>query len=355
MSLSLLVVRLSALGDLVHAVPAVAALRRAWPEARIDWLADARYSGFLEFVPGIDRVLVVGAGRTERAERAGRPEWRFAGATGMMSAVRALRARRYDAAVDFQGLLKSAFWARSAGARRTVGFAADRARERAASWLYSDRIATRADVHVIDQNLDLAAALGADAASRTVTLQVPPSSTAADIQSWLGWGALRRYAILNPGAGWPNKRWSPDCFAAVAVHLREAHAMPSVVVWGPGEHELARAVASASRAAAVTSPATSLGDLLALARDASLFVAGDTGPLQLAAAVGTPIVGVFGPTNPTRNGPWSADDICLSEFERCECHHKRRCRRASPCIQDVEVTDVLGAIDRRLAREASRG
>ncbi len=324
---SLLVVRLGALGDLVHAVPAVAALRRGRPGARIDWLVDARYAAFLDFVPGLDAVIVVRANRTATTERAGRMERRFAGGAGTIDAARALRQQRYDAAIDAQGLLKSAVWARMSGATRIVGFSAGHARERAAAFLYTERISPPAGRHVVDQNLALAAAFGVDTTIRTANLVIPESPVVAEVRSSLVCGDSGRYAIINPGAGW----------------------------WGPGERDLADSVAAQSGGAAVTAPATGLGDLLALARGASLFVSGDTGPLQLAAAAGTPIVGIFGPTSPARNGPWAERDICVSEFDRCECHHKRRCRRAGPCLNDIGVSDVTGAVDRRLALEARRG
>ena len=122
------------------------------------------------------------------------------------------------------------------------------------------------------------------------------------------------FAMINPGAGWPNKQWPAERFGALAAHLRDRHGLRSTVTWGPSERALAESVAHASNGAAAVAPATEIGDLLALARAASLCVAGDTGPAQLAAAVGTPVVGIFGPTNPARNGPWAADDTSVSRF-----------------------------------------
>ena len=101
-------------------------------------------------------------------------------------------------------------------------------------------------------------------------------------------------------------------------------------------------------------PSTTIADLVELCRAAALVIGGDTGPLQIAAAVGTPVVGVFGPTNPVRNGPWSAADLCVSRFDDCECHHKRRCRRETPCIDTITVEEVAGTVDRRLAGSDAR-
>src|SRR5262249_36937853 len=124
-----------------------------------------------------------------------------------------------------------------------------------------------------------------------------------------------RYAVINVGAAWPNKRWLPSRFAAVASTLRAVHGLPSVVVWGPGEEPLAREVAAGSSGAATPLPPTSIADLSALARGASLFVTGDTGPSHIAGAVGAPIVGIYGPTRPSRNGPWSPADVTVSRAD----------------------------------------
>jgi ADP-heptose:LPS heptosyltransferase len=161
--------------------------------------------------------------------------------------------------------------------------------------------------------------------------------------------------VLNPGAGWPNKQWPPERFGALAAGLRASRGLRSVVTWGPGEQPLAAAVASSSEGAAEIAPATSLAELTALVASAPLVVSGDTGPIHLAAAAGTPIVGLYGPTDPARNGPWSAADLCVSRFETCACHHKRRCHRAGRCLDDISVEDVQRAAETRLDRAAREG
>ena len=119
-------------------------------------------------------------------------------------------------------------------------------------------------------------------------------------------------------------------------------------MWGPGEESLARAVEEASDGAAMMAPPTSIEELVALIERAAIMLAGDTGPLHLAAAAGTPIVGVYGPTDPARNGPWSSRDVCVSRFPACECHHKRRCSAASWCLESVSVAEMIDAVERRL-------
>ncbi|MFO7693646.1 MAG: glycosyltransferase family 9 protein [Vicinamibacterales bacterium] len=338
MARSILIVRLGALGDLVHAVPAAAALRAAWPDASIDWLVDGRYAAFLDLVPVINRRIILGG--------AGGP---------LVPVVRALRRARYDLAIDFQGLLKSAVIARLAGATQTAGFIRGQLREPLAGVFYTRRVPGDDSGHVVRKNLSLVEALGAGAGEVASPLRTTPSIVPGQVRQLLKIAAGGRFAIINPGAGWPNKQWPADRFGAIAAHLRARHGLPTIVTWGPGDQPLAGIVAAASSGAAEVAPATSVADLVELARAAAIFVAGDTGPMQLAAAVGTPVVGLFGPTSPLRNGPWNADDGWVSRFDDCECHHKRRCRREVPCIHTITVDEVANAVDRRLGLRGQRG
>jgi heptosyltransferase-1 len=333
----ILIVRLGALGDLVHALPTVAAIRDAWPDSAIDWLVDARYAGLLRFVSDFDRTVVVD------------------GAGGWWRAIRELRATPYDIALDLQGLIKSAALARLSGARRVMGFAPAFLRERGARFFYTESVAPTGDLHVIHKNLCLVRAMGITPGALRFPLDAPlDDRIAAALPDSSGPGG-GRFAIVNPGAGWPNKRWRPERLGAVAAHLGARHGLVSLVTWGPGEQVLAEAVVDAAGGVARLAPATGLGDMIALLRRAALFVGGDTGPLQLAAALGTPIVSVFGPTSPARNGSWHEADLAISRFDDCECHHKRRCRRASPCIDDITVDDVTAAVDRRLSVHPASG
>jgi ADP-heptose:LPS heptosyltransferase len=157
------------------------------------------------------------------------------------------------------------------------------------------------------------------------------------------------YAAINPGAAWPNKRWPPERFGALAAEMRARIGIRSLVLWGPGEEDVASLVVGASRGAAELAPRTSLVDLFAIARGARLMVSGDTGPLHIAAAVGTPVVALFGPTFAERNGPWSHDDIVISRAVRCFCHYERKCRLLQPCIDDIAVDEVVAAAEYRVA------
>ena len=334
-----LIVRLGALGDVIHGIPAAAALRRTFPDARIDWVVDPRYVDLLGLVDGLDAVI----GLDPRT-----------GAGPTLSMLRRLRAGRYDVAIDLQGLLKSAVLARAAGAPRTIGFAGEHLREPAARFCYSETVDPGDVAHVIDKNLALLGAVGVTSRDREFPIRVPRTNVVDAVLHTID--PPRRgapYALLNPGAAWPNKRWPPARFGALAALLRERAGLESLVLWGPGEEALAESVVAASSGAARQLPDTTIVDMFAIARSADLMVSGDTGPLHIAGAVGTPLVALFGPTRAERNGPWDPADIVVSRTAACACLYERQCRRATPCIDDIGVDEVVAACERRLAVAAS--
>lgn len=335
----ILLVRLGALGDLVHALPVAAAIKAAWPEARLDWLAEARHRPFLDLVPVLDGRLAIDT----RSVR---------GRCGWPAVVRAMRSRRYDATLDVQGLLKSAALARLSGAHRVIGFARAHLREPLAVHAYSETVDPRGAVHVVEKNLACAAALGVPVAAPRFPLSPPnPSPEVAAVVEAAG----PAFAAINPGAAWPSKRWPAERFGALARRLADRCGLGSIVLWGPGERALADAVAAAAGGAARIAPPTSVGDLLVLLARAAVVVAGDTGPLHLAAALGTPVVGIYGPTDPRRNGPWGPRDRAVSRRAACACFHMRRCRAPQWCLGDVTVEEVVEEVGVRLSKERTSG
>ena len=331
--MNILIVRLGALGDIVHALPAAAALRAAFPASRIDWLVDARHREILDLASSIDQPIVL-----ERPNLAG---W--------LAATRQLRAGRYDVAIDFQGLMKSAILARASGARRVLGFSIWHLREKGARPFYSESHDPAAgegqEAHVIFKNLRLIEALGVTNPSIEFPLREVHSPAKEAV---LAAAAGAPYALINPGGAWPNKRWYSDRFGELAAFLKEVRGLEPFVLWGPGELSLARAVVEESNGAARIAPPTELADLVAICRGASLMVSGDTGPLHIATAVGTPVVAIFGPTDPVRNGPWSRADLSVSRYDACACHYDRRCRNKTWCLTTIPVTEVMATVQRRL-------
>lgn len=329
--MNFLIVRLGALGDIIHAIPAAAALRRAYPEARIDWLVDARHRAIVDLITVVDRPVVL-----EHSTPAG---W--------MEVTRRVRQVRYDAAIDLQGLLKSAVLARASGAARVIGFSIWHLREKTARAFYTatDGRARLESDHVILKNLHLMSAVGVHDERIEFPFAHVESPALDAVRTAIG--GESPFVLLNPGAAWPNKRWPAERFGEVAAFIREVRGLPSFVLWGPGEEGLAGAVVDASGGAARIAPVTRLSDLIALCRAASLMVSGDTGPLHIAAAVGTPVVAIFGPTDPHRNGPWGRDDVSVSRFGGCGCHYERHCRRQAWCLDGLGVAEVTAAIQQR--------
>jgi lipopolysaccharide heptosyltransferase I len=339
--MNILIVRLGALGDIVHAIPAAAALRTAYPDARIDWLVESKHRPILDLVTVLDRIVPI------EAKTAG----------GWVDAARRVRQVDYDVAFDFQGLMKSAVLARASGAPRVVGFSIWHLREKGARPFYSetdgaesvrvpaDDTGLQAD-HVIAKNLRLLRVLDIETTRVDFPLARTASPALEGVRQTL---SASPFALINPGAAWPNKRWLPARFAELATFLRDVRGLASVVLWGPGEEDLAQAIVAASGGAAHAAPATQIADIVELARAADLIVSGDTGPLHIAAAVGTPAVAIYGPTDPHRNGPWAVDDVMVSRFEACDCHYERRCKRHDWCLETITVAEVTAAIQQRLA------
>ena len=328
--MNILIVRLGALGDVVHAVPAAAALRKAYPDAGLDWVVDRKHRAIVDLVTAIDRVIPL-----ERPSLAG---W--------ADVMRAMRRTSYDIAIDLQGLMKSAVLARASGAARVVGFSIWHLREKTARPFYSDAHDAEGG-HVIRKNLRLLRALGVEDDEIRFPLAEASPRALDELKQRIP--ADRRFALLNPGAAWPNKRWPPERFGEVASFLRDACGLTPVVLWGPGEEALADAVIAASSHAAIAAPATGVADLLTLARASALVVSGDTGPLHIATAAGTPTVSLFGPTDPDRNGPYAPDDVVVSRYEACDCPYERRCHQPSWCMEDITPAEVCAAIQRRLS------
>ncbi len=345
--LRILIVRLSALGDLVHTLPVVASLKRAFPDAQIDWLVDDRFQELVELVPVVHASIAWPTRGPRRLPKLAR-------------VIKQLRRTQYEVAVDVQGLVKSAAAARMSAARRIVGFERSFLREPGAGSLYTEAVSVHDAPHVAQKNLLLAAHLGGSTTDWQFPISVRASEAVAETRRRLRLSQDARFAVLNPGTAWDSKCWDPSRFGNLASRLRADCDLRSVVTWGPVDEARAVATVESSDGAATLAPPTGIADLVAYARAASIVVAGDTGPLHLAAAVGAPVVGIYGPSDPRRNGPWDTDDEVVSRFESCGCRSGprgvgqgvvvRRCDQAPSCMAEITVDDVMRAVARRLER-----
>ncbi len=345
----LLIVRLGSMGDIVHTLPAAWLLRAALPQTLIGWIVEEQWTELLCAAaeprsgprsprrPLVDNLHVVDT-----------KSWRkhplsIGTFEQAATALSELRGQRYDVAVDFQGAVRSALLARLSAAPVIYGFR--QPRETVATMFYM-RLVIAAAGHVAEQNLSLAkAVLGASPSLPSIEFPCD-SGAEKQCQTWLESRSIRNFVLLNPGAGWGAKQWPPERYGRLAQGLAETGLTPVVNV-GPGEEKLARAVEEAGGGAAHTL-ACSLSELIALTRRATLFVGGDTGPMHLAAALGIPVVAIFGPTSPDRNGPYRTASIVLRS-PSSETSYTRR-REPERGLLEIRVEDVLAASQKLLGQ-----
>ncbi|MBZ5662446.1 MAG: glycosyltransferase family 9 protein [Acidobacteriia bacterium] len=329
-----LAVRLTALGDILHTLPAVAALRAAHRNARIDWVVERKWAPVLEGSPAIDEVIPF--------ER--RSLW------GAAECVQRLRRNRYTCAIDFQGLYKSSMLAALSGAPRRIGFERSCAREPGAAMLYSERV-TPVGRHVAELNYSLAEAAGA---SRPVAPEYPlrvPAGGAASIRARLQERGIGPYIVVGPAGSWGAKCWPPGRYGEFCREFENRSALRVVVIHGPGEISIAEEVCRAAAPARPEIVKTTIEELMGLLAHAKCLLAADSGPLHLAAALGTPVVGLYGPTDPARNGPFVPGAIVLSQARPEEISYKRR-DSFSPAMLRITVEQVLTAVDSCLRHQA---
>jgi heptosyltransferase-1 len=337
---SVLVVRLGAMGDVIHTIPAAAALRNAFPEIRIGWIIEQRWAELLcakdgsrsgprnSSRPLIDFVHVVDT-------KAWRKSLLLSGTRHEIgTALREVREQNYDIAIDFQGALKSAIIAKLAGAKTVVGM--KRPREWPARMFYTK--ATDANgTHVIDQYHSLAEATVGHSLPRCPAMFPQDSRNGSEAGNPAAPG--EEFVVINPGAGWGAKRWPAERYGTVAKALARDGLTP-LINFGPGEEELALAAENASERTA-RRISCSIGELIALTRRARLFIGGDTGPLHLAAALQVPVVAIFGPTDPARNGPYATRSIVLrASANRTSLSHTSE---PDPGLISITTDEVIAA------------
>ncbi|HEX8619858.1 MAG TPA: glycosyltransferase family 9 protein [Thermoanaerobaculia bacterium] len=273
----LLVLRLSALGDVIHTIPAVAALRETH---EVSWVVEAPYRELVEVVAGVEAIPT-------RMKKWGKSL--LASRAEMGATLRAMS--KADEAIDFQGLVKSAMLPWLARVRTRRGFDRNAIREKPALLFTNRKTGVDTSKHVIEQNLELAGV----SAGRANWDAYPQNN---------GLDAFANKIVLLPGAGKVNKLWPVDRFRELARRIGG----DAVAVWGPGERELAEAIG------ARVAPPTTLRELAFILQNARVVIGGDTGPLHLAVALGTKVIGLYGPTNPRRNGPYGQLDHCVDHF-----------------------------------------
>ena len=319
------------MGDIVHAMPTCAAIHRAYPKARLTWLVKREWAGLVERIEGVDRVWPVDSTLT-----------------GWLSQVSPLRAEHFDLVIDLQGLLRSAAIGWLSGSPLLVGFTNGR---EGSPWFYSKPVPVPSlEMHAVDRYLLVAKAVGAVAfgtpefcfrISQSDHDQVDRLLSRSGVAPGTSWVAM------NVSARWPTKRWPAESFAEVADRLQQEGHGSVVLIGGPGERAKVAAVTGQMKTPAIDlTGATTVGLLPALLRKASLLITNDSGPMHIAAAVGTPVVALFGPTSALLTGPYGAGHSVLTGNVSCRPCFSRTCSNVLPleCLRAVSPEQVLAAV-----------
>ncbi len=325
-----LIIRLSSLGDIIHALPAFAVLRKGFPEARLAWVVEKAGREILELVPGIDEIVV-------RGEK------------GWLRKIR----RRDRTAIDFQGLLKSAVLGRLSGARRRIGFSGKNLKEPAAAVFYTERLEEHKETgHVIGKNIRLLEKLGLRPG--TPGFEFPliiPEDTQGRVATALealGRRPGQKVVLCNVGAAWESKRWPAERWIELLPAIARQDFFP-VLLWGNAA-EMDAALAIAGRTDVAVAPFFTIPEVLSLIAASGLLISGDTFALQAACALDVPVVGLFGPTDPKRNGPFRERDRTALAPMDCRPCWKRDCPTVA-CMSAVFAADVVELVREVLDRD----
>lgn len=320
-----LVVRLGSMGDIVHTFPAVAGLRESFPHGEIVWLTHPKWETLVRASALANDVWMLDT-----------RDW--ASLPGMF---RRVRHERFEIALDYQGLWKSAAIPFLARIPRRIGFSSHTIREAGVSSLYTDRARVHAASHLCDQNGELSVRAGAKKKTGDVHLQVVPDDERF-VRSSLSAQGIGEYLVLSPGGGWRSKCWPAERFGRLALKAFQEFKLRSVINKGPGEEDVVATVRAAAGDAKPIPYTGNLGQLMALLKNARAVVAGDTGPLHLADALHVPIVAIFGPTDPARNGPYWRSGVVL-RWEGAETTYKRSANPDESLLH-ITVDEVLNAL-----------
>ena len=344
--MKILIVKLSSIGDVVHTLPTLAAIRHGLPDAEISWVVEKKAAEILRGNKLLHRLVEVDTHSLRKQKRVGKK------LAFVREQIKELRAETFDIALDFQGLFKSASIAKLAKATRRFGFSKQNLREPASRFLLSDKVKIEQKTHIIRKNLALA--------EKALNIEIPTEDFEfpifTDEKDKLEAEKIiektnGNFAILNPAGGWTTKLWAAEKFGELADRLWEEKNLISVITTAPNESDLAGKVLDNSKSEKVLSAQPSLKGFYELAKSATIYVGGDTAPTHLAVAANAPVVGIFGPTEWWRNGSPNPNDLCVERNDigcRVDCH-RRSC--GNWICMDISVKTVFDAVQKRLSLE----
>lgn len=337
---NILIIKLSAIGDVIHALPVAPALKRCFPQAKISWIVEPAAFDLLTNNPYIDEIIIFEKNRYKSLAEFCRHAPSF---------INSLRQRRFDLALDLQGLFKSAAISLLSGASQRLVYCD--ARE--GSGIIGQKVCgPNRQGHIVERYLDVVRKLGCSitAPSFFINITEQEADSAAQIARQAGLTSDSPYIVLLPGTNWPNKCWPAEKFAQLADKLFASKLVP-VLAGGASEKNVIREIAAHTAVPPVELHGkTTLKQLAWIIKNARAVVAGDTGPMHLAAALGTPAIALFGPTDPDRNGPYGSGHQVLTTKHSCQGCWKRQCPHGWDCLSDIEVETVYEALTAIIAR-----
>lgn len=334
----IMIVRLSAIGDVIHGLPVLNALRERFPRAMLAWVVETPAAELLRGHQALDELITVPKGWLTKPKE-------------VLALRRKLRALKVDVTLDLQGLTKSAVAAWLSGARRRIGFGDGNARE-LSRWFYTEKVKSHSQ-HVVDVYLELLRASGIESPEVRFEIADHRSDRIAAKEKVRQVGCQRGFCVINPGAGWPSKRWPTDRYAAVARYLGEEWGLASLVVWaGDDGRSWAEEVVAGSEEHGRLAPEMSLAELAALLRRARFYLGSDSGPLHLSVAVGTPSIGLYGPWPAERHGPYGPGHVAVQKLV-CEGSTRKRRHASTKFMEAIDVESVVAACEQVLRGEVS--
>ncbi len=345
----ILIVKLSSLGDIAHALPVLCSLRQNYPKAHIAWAVESKFKDFLENHPDLDEIIEV---QTQKWRR----QWTPASFLEAWQLIQTIRNAKYDLVIDLQGLIKSSLITGFSAASKRLGFQRKDCREKLSAWATNIKARGTGHIpHIIDKNMALLGPLGIapeEPRFKVETCKEARQFIEQRLSSVLPAESTKPVA-LHAGVGYPTKAWPLEHYAALADHIHREFDAPILLTWGPQDRDRAEGIGKLMKEPYTLAPETaSLQHALALYQKLRLFICGDTGPLHLCVALNVPTVSIYGPTDPARNGPYGQTHEVVVKPQPCSFCFKRTCPTQTECMQAVEVEDVMVAVRRRLQMTA---
>lgn len=334
----ILITRLSHIGDCILTLPVLSAIRGQYPEAFIAWAVESPSQKLLRHHPDLDEIIMIPKGWMSKPKC-----W--------SQVARNLRSFKFDIAIDPQGITKSALLGWISGAQTRIGGRGRWGRE--LSPFLNNRLVETTSAHVVDRSMELLNAIGVQGSyleSRRMDLPLCEQA-GKTMGDWVTKAGIKKpFVVINPGGSWASKRWEMDRYGAVASYLKRQYKIQSVVVWANDEElEMANEIHKVDPEATILAPATSLTELAALTNRSAFFIGGDTGPLHLAVASGTPCVGLYGTTRPEESGAYGSGHIAIQKWYQAGSCRERRSAE-NDAMRDINASDVIEACDKMILK-----